>query len=78
MHAPSCLSADLCVHVLELSKLPGRAAAASDRAVLIWAKSLVAETDQELEPLAMIDPEIPELNRRWNGCQRTGSPRAGP
>jgi predicted transposase/invertase (TIGR01784 family) len=58
VHDQSCLSEDLCVHVLELAKLPESTPAPGDPDVLRWAKFFAAETDQELEQLAMNNPEM--------------------
>jgi predicted transposase/invertase (TIGR01784 family) len=57
-HDQSRLSEDLAIHVLELTKLPPGSPAATDRPVLRWAKFFAAQTDQELEQLAMLDPDM--------------------
>jgi predicted transposase/invertase (TIGR01784 family) len=55
-HVP--LSDDLCIHVLELPKLPRAPAAAEAPPVLRWGRFFAAKTDTELEQLAMIDPDL--------------------
>ncbi len=55
-HMP--LSDDLCIHVLELPKLPCAPTAAEASPVLRWGRFFAAKTDAELEQLAMIDLDL--------------------
>lgn len=54
------LTEDLAIHVLELKKLPPGPAAAEAPAVLLWSKFLAARSEEELEQLAMSDPNLRE------------------
>jgi len=58
-HNHQRLTDDLTIHVLELPKLP-QPPAEDDPAVLKWARFLAAQSDEELEQLAMSDPELRE------------------
>lgn len=59
-HDHQRLTDDLTIHVLELPKLPHHAPAANDPAVLKWSRFLAARSDEELEQLAMSDPDLRE------------------
>lgn len=59
-HEHELLSDDLTIHVIELPKLPGGPPAAESSAVLKWGKFFAAETDEELEEVAMADPNLNE------------------
>ncbi len=54
------LTDDLTIHVLELPKLPAEPPAAEAPLVLKWGRFLAADNDEELEQLAMSDPELRE------------------
>jgi predicted transposase/invertase (TIGR01784 family) len=54
------LTGDLAIHVLELPKLPNRAPDHGDPLMLKWGKFFKAETPEELEQIAMTDPDINE------------------
>ncbi len=60
VHDHTRLTDDLTLHVLELPKLPREPPAVNASGVLKWGKFLAAESDEELEQLAMTDPELRE------------------
>jgi predicted transposase/invertase (TIGR01784 family) len=57
-HEHERLTDDLEIHLLELPKLPRSTAATGDPEVLRWGQFFAAETDQQLEQLAMSDANI--------------------
>jgi predicted transposase/invertase (TIGR01784 family) len=56
------LTDQLSLHIIELPKLPPGPPAANGPAVLKWSKFLAATTDEELEQIAMSDPELRQAN----------------
>jgi predicted transposase/invertase (TIGR01784 family) len=62
VHEHTRLTDDLAIHVIELPKLPAVAPDPESAEVLKWAKFFAAKTDEELDELAMNDPELKEAN----------------
>lgn len=52
------LTSELSVHVLELPKLPPGPPAAGEPSVLSWCRFFAAQSDEELEQVAMVDSNI--------------------
>ena len=52
------LTDDLTIHVVELPKLPSQSPADGGPAVLRWSRFLAARSDEELEQVAMSDPDL--------------------
>lgn len=57
MHNHTRLTQHLAVHVIELPKLPREVPVPHAPAVLRWGRFLAARSDEELERIAMSDPE---------------------
>jgi predicted transposase/invertase (TIGR01784 family) len=58
VHDQARLADDLTIHVVELPKLPQLPPAGEGPAVLKWGRFLAAQSDEELEQVAMSDPDL--------------------
>ena len=60
VHEHARLTDDLTIHVVELPKLPREPPGSDSPAVLKWSRFLAARSDEELEQVAMSDPDLRE------------------
>ncbi|HEY6728106.1 MAG TPA: Rpn family recombination-promoting nuclease/putative transposase, partial [Polyangiaceae bacterium] len=60
LHNHQKLTDDLTIHVVELPKLPHQAPPTDGPPVLKWSRFLAARSDEELEEVAMSDPDLRE------------------